>query len=165
MRSGVERETERVLLENYDKYYRLAYSYMKSEQDALDVVQESAYKAIRDCGQVKEQRYIGTWLYRIVVNTALDALRRRGREVALEEWQENSWQPSYAGLELWEILDRLDEKERTVVVLRYFHDLKLEDIAGILGENVNTVKARLYRTLKKMRMELEPEAVGRRGAV
>ena len=104
MRSGVERETERVLLENYDKYYRLAYSYMKSEQDALDVVQESAYKAIRDCGQVKEQRYIGTWLYRIVVNTALDALRRRGREVALEEWQENSWQPSYAGLELWEIL-------------------------------------------------------------
>lgn len=155
-------ETERVLLENYDKYYRLAYSYMKSEQDALDVVQESAYKAIRDCGQVKEQRYIGTWLYRIVVNTALDALRRRGREVALEEWQENSWQPSYAGLELWEILDRLDEKERTVVVLRYFHDLKLEDIAGILGENVNTVKARLYRTLKKMRMELEPEAVGRR---
>ena len=162
MRSGVERETERVLLENYDKYYRLAYSYMKSEQDALDVVQESAYKAIRDCGQVKEQRYIGTWLYRIVVNTALDALRRRGREVALEEWQENSWPPSYAGLELWEILDRLDEKERTVVVLRYFHDLKLEDIAGILGENVNTVKARLYRTLKKMRMELEPEAVGRR---
>ena len=162
MRSGVERETERVLLENYDKYYRLAYSYMKSEQDALDVVQESAYKAIRDCGQVKEQRYIGTWLYRIVVNTALDALRRRGREVALEEWQENSWQPSFAGLELWEILDRLDEKERTVVVLRYFHDLKLEDIAGILGENVNTVKARLYRTLKKMRMELEPEAVGRR---
>ncbi|HIX51271.1 MAG TPA: sigma-70 family RNA polymerase sigma factor [Candidatus Lachnoclostridium stercoripullorum] len=162
MRSGVEMETERVLLENYDKYYRLAYSYMKSEQDALDVVQESAYKAIRDCGQVKEQRYIGTWLYRIVVNTALDALRRRGREVALEEWQENSWQPSYAGLELWEILDRLDEKERTVVVLRYFHDLKLEDIAGILGENVNTVKARLYRTLKKMRMELEPEAVGRR---
>ena len=162
MRSGVERETERVLLENYDKYYRLAYSYMKSEQDALDVVQESAYKAIRDCGQVKEQRYIGTWLYRIVVNTALDALRRRGREVALEEWQENSWQPSYAGLELWEILDRLDEKERTVVVLRYFHDLKLEDIAGILGENVNTVKARLYRTLKKMRMELEPEVVGRR---
>ena len=162
MRSGVERETERVLLENYDKYYRLAYSYMKSEQDALDVGQESAYKAIRDCGQVKEQRYIGTWLYRIVVNTALDALRRRGREVALEEWQENSWQPSYAGLELWEILDRLDEKERTVVVLRYFHDLKLEDIAGILGENVNTVKARLYRTLKKMRMELEPEAVGRR---
>lgn len=163
MGNGMEKETERILLENYDKYYRLAYSYMKSEHDALDVVQESAYKAIRDCGKVKERRYLSTWLYRIVVNTALDALRRQGREVSLEEQkQEESWQPSYEGIELREILDRLDEKEKTVVVLRYFHDLKLEDIAGILGENVNTVKARLYRTLKKMRMELEPEAVGRR---
>ena len=148
MGNGMEKETERILLENYDKYYRLAYSYMKSEHDALDVVQESAYKAIRDCGKVKERRYLSTWLYRIVVNTALDALRRQGRE---------SWQPSYEGIELREILDRLDEKEKTVVVLRYFHDLKLEDIGEILGENVNTVKARLYRTLKKMRLELEPE--------
>ena len=158
MGNGMEKETERILLENYDKYYRLAYSYMKSEHDALDVVQESAYKAIRDCGKVKERRYLSTWLYRIVVNTALDALRRQGREVSLEEQkQEESWQPSYEGLELREILDRLDEKEKTVVVLRYFHDLKLEDIGEILGENVNTVKARLYRTLKKMRLELEPE--------
>ena len=92
------------------------------------------------------------------MNTALDALRRQGREVSLEEQkQEESWQPSYEGIELREILDRLDEKEKTVVVLRYFHDLKLEDIGEILGENVNTVKARLYRTLKKMRLELEPE--------
>ena len=92
------------------------------------------------------------------MNTALDALRRQGREVSLEEQKkEESWQPSYEGIELREILDRLDEKEKTVVVLRYFHDLKLEDIGEILGENVNTVKARLYRTLKKMRLELEPE--------
>ena len=77
MGNGMEKETERILLENYDKYYRLAYSYMKSEHDALDVVQESAYKAIRDCGKVKERRYLGTWLYRIAVNTALDALRRQ----------------------------------------------------------------------------------------
>ena len=48
MGNGMEKETERILLENYDKYYRLAYSYMKSEHDPLDVVQESAYKAIRD---------------------------------------------------------------------------------------------------------------------
>ena len=101
MGNGMEKETERILLENYDKYYRLAYSYMKSEHDALDVVQESAYKATRDCGKVKERRYLGTWLYRIVVNTALDALRRQGREVSLEEQKkEESWQPSYEGIEL-----------------------------------------------------------------
>ena len=73
-------------------FYRLAYSYVQNRDAALDVVQESAYKAIRDCGRVKEKKYIGTWIYRIVVNTALDALRRRGRETSLEEgWREESW--------------------------------------------------------------------------
>ena len=42
-------ETEQILTENYERYYRLAYSYMRNEDDALDVVQESAYRAIRDC--------------------------------------------------------------------------------------------------------------------
>lgn len=163
MKSGAEKETEKILLENYEKYYRLAYSYVKTEHDALDVVQESAYKAIRDCGKVRERKYIGTWIYRIVVNTALDLLRRQGREVSLDESRAGEeWQPPGEDLELWDVLDRLNEKEKTVVVLRYFHDLKLEDIADILGENVNTVKARLYRTLKKLRLELGPESSGKR---
>ena len=163
MKSGAEKETEKILLENYEKYYRLAYSYVKTEHDALHVVQESAYKAIRDCGKVRERKYIGTWIYRIVVNTALDLLRRQGREVSLDESRAGEeWQPPGEDLELWDVLDRLNEKEKTVVVLRYFHDLKLEDIGEILGENVNTVKARLYRTLKKLRLELGPESSGKR---
>ena len=163
MKSGAEKETEKILLENYEKYYRLAYSYVKTEHDALDVVQESAYKAIRDCGKVRERKYIGTWIYRIVVNTALDLLRRQGREVSLDESRAGEeWQPPGEDLELRGVLDRLNEKEKTVVVLRYFYDMKLEDIADILGENVNTVKARLYRTLKKLRLELGPESSGKR---
>ena len=135
MKSGAEKETEKILLENYEKYYRLAYSYVKTEHDALDVVQESAYKAIRDCGKVRERKYIGTWIYRIVVNTALDLLRRQGREVSLDESRAGEeWQPPGEDLELRDVLDRLNEKEKTVVVLRYFHDLKLEDIADILGK-------------------------------
>ena len=52
MGSKQETEVERLLLENYETYYRLAYSYVRQEQDALDIVQESAYKAIRDCKTV-----------------------------------------------------------------------------------------------------------------
>ena len=51
-------DTERILTDNYEKYYRLAYSYMRNEDDALDVVQESAYRAIRDCGKVKNKMCI-----------------------------------------------------------------------------------------------------------
>ncbi len=156
MKNRLESETERVLLENYEKYYRLAYSYVRSEQDALDIVQESAYKAIRDCGKVREERYIGTWIYRIVVNTAMDMLRRQGKEFPAEQERQEDWvQPSYERLELEEILNRLDGRERTIVILRYFQDMKLEEIGEVLGENVNTVKTKLYRALKKMRLELE----------
>lgn len=61
------------------------------------------------------------------------------------------------GLELRTVLNQLDDKSRTIILLRYFEDLKLEDIADIVGDNLNTVKARLYRSLKKLRLNLEAE--------
>lgn len=150
-------DTERILTDNYEKYYRLAYSYMRNEDDALDVVQESAYRAIRDCGKVKNKDYLSTWIYRIVVNTALDMLRRKKKENITEELPEIPVEDQYQDLELRTVLNQLDDKSRTIILLRYFEDLKLEDIADIVGDNLNTVKARLYRSLKKLRLNLEAE--------
>ena len=150
-------DTERILTDNYEKYYRLAYSYMRNEDDALDVVQESAYRAIRDCGKVKNKDYLSTWIYRIVVNTALDLLRKKKKETLTEELPEIQVEDQYQETELRTILNQLDHKSKTIIILRYFEDLKLEDIADILGDNLNTVKARLYRSLKKLRLNLEAE--------
>ena len=58
-------------------------------------------------------------------------------------------------MDLRGVLERLDDRSRTVVILRYFEDMKLEDVARTVGENLNTVKARLYRALKKLRLDLE----------
>jgi len=150
-------DTERIITDNYEKYYRLAYSYMRNEDDALDVVQESAYRAIRDCGKVKNKDYLSTWIYRIVVNTALDLLRKKKKETLTEELPEIPVEDQYQETELRTILNQLDHKSKTIIILRYFEDLKLEDIADILGDNLNTVKARLYRSLKKLRLNLEAE--------
>ncbi len=150
-------ETEQILTDNYERYYRLAYSYMRNEDDALDVVQESAYRAIRDCRKVRNKDYLSTWIYRIVVNTALDMLRRKKKETTTEELPEIPVEDQYRDLELQTVLNQLDDKSRTIILLRYFEDLKLEDIADIVGDNLNTVKARLYRSLKKLRLNLEAE--------
>ena len=150
-------ETEQILTENYERYYRLAYSYMRNEDDALDVVQESAYRAIRDCRKVRNKDYLSTWIYRIVVNTALDMLRRKKKENITEELPEIPVEDQYQDLELRTVLNQLDDKSRTIILLRYFEDLKLEDIADIVGDNLNTVKARLYRSLKKLRLNLQAE--------
>lgn len=157
---GLKKEAaiELLLLDNYEMYYRLAYSYVRQEQDALDIVQESAYKAIKDCHKVKNPQYLSTWLYRIVINTALDLLRKRKREKLWDTVPEAVWEDRYGDVDLKYMLEQLDEKSRTVVILRYFEDMKLDEIANILNENLNTVKARLYRTLKKLRMDLEAGA-------
>lgn len=158
MKTTRQQETEQILLDHYQQLYRLALSYVKTEADALDVVQESAYKAYRDCRKVNESLHLKTWIYRIVINTSLDFLRKKGREVPLEEWgPEPGNSSAYENLEVMELINHLSDKEKALIILRYFQDLKLEEIAEVLNENVNTVKARLYRTLKKLRLELEPE--------
>ena len=144
-------EAERILTTEYEKFYRLAYSYVQNKEDALDVVQESAYKVIRDCGRVRQAKYLSTWIYRVVINTSLDLLRRRSRESAAEVLPEIPSEECYGEMELRQVLGCLDEKSRAVQILRYFEDMKLEDIAGVLEENTSTVKARLYRSLKKLR--------------
>ena len=153
----ITQQTEQILIEHYERFYRLAYSYVQNREDALDVVQESACKAIRDCGQVKNPPYLSTWIYRIVVNTALDLLRRNKKEIITEELPDIPIEDQYQELDLKTALNSLDEKSRTVIVLRYFEDMKLEDISRIVDENLNTVKARLYRALKKLRITMEPE--------
>ena len=67
-------------------------------------------------------------------------------------------------------LQQLDEKERTIVICKYFEDMTLDEIADTEKENVNTVKSRLYRALKKLRVYLEEPAgsgssrTGKRGS-
>ena len=60
-RDSITVQTEQVLIEKYDRLYRLAYSYVYNEDDALDIVQESACKAIRDCGQVKNTDFLSSF--------------------------------------------------------------------------------------------------------
>lgn len=153
MSNTIQEQVEEKLLESYESLYRLAYSYVHSEQDALDIVQESAYRAIKNAGQLRNEAYIQTWLWRIVMNTAVDYLRGSSREIAQEEFREESVDHSYSEVETLENLQALNEKERAVIILRFFEDQKLEEIAQILNENVNTVKTVLYRSLKKLRID------------
>ena len=145
-----EQAVERALTEGYEKYYRLAYSYVHYEADALDIVQEAAYKAILKSDSLKEPQYVETWVYRIVVNEACSFLRSRKESADVEEIQAAS-----ENIDLKRAIENLDPKDRAIVVLRFFEDRQLEEIAKILDENLNTVKSRLYRVMKKLRLNLE----------
>ena len=94
-----EQAVEHALTEGYEKYYRLAYSYVHNEADALDIVQEAAYKAILKSDSLKEPQYVETWVYRIVVNEACSFLRSRKESTDVDEIQAAS-EDTYENIDL-----------------------------------------------------------------
>ncbi len=153
-RKALQEKVEEQILDSYEALYRLAYTYVHNEDDAMDIVQESVYKAMKNATEVKQEAYIRTWLWRITVNTAIDFIRGNQREVAVEAVYEDGREDQYQDMDTIEALEVLDDRERAVVVLRFFEDRKIQDVAEILNENVNTVKSILYRSLKKLKIQL-----------
>lgn len=148
-----------LIIENKENFYRLAFSYVKNKDDALDIVQESIHKALLSLGNLKDEQKLKTWFYRIVVNKSLDFLRKHRRVIVMDdatlELYSNGYHDVYQDSDLERCLDYLPEKLRTVIILRYFEDLKIQEIADILKENQNTIKTRLYRALSMLRIQME----------
>ena len=157
---GAEKEAlvHECLVANYEKYYRIAYSYVFQEQDAMDIVQEGAYRAILKSDSLKNPAYVDTWICRIMMNEAVRFLEKyRGRTAPMEEVPEEGREDGIEDLDLQQALLKLNEEERRIVVLRYFEEEKLETIAAAMGLKVNPVKSRLYRAVEKLKTYMEPQ--------
>lgn len=154
---------EQIILEKYNQYYRLAYSYTYNEADANDIVQNGAYKAIRSCHTLKEPEFASTWVYRIMLNECF-SYTRIPRHISYENMLDENGielglaEDTYTNIDLQKAIDALSDKDKAVIILKYFEDKTLEEIADILDENINTIKSRLYRSLKKLRDGLSDEA-------
>lgn len=149
-----EQKIEQILLENYNRYYRLAYSYVHNEADAADIVQNGAYRAILKSDTLKQEEYAATWVYRIMLNEIFRFLKNE-IPISIEDMAvETGREDVYENIDLRRALDAMPQEDKAVIELKYFEDMKFEDIAQVLGENVNTVKSRLYRALRKLRLEL-----------
>ena len=142
------------ILNGQTDFYRLAVSYVKNRDAALDVVQEAIVKALSKVDTVREPAYLKTWFYRILINEAMNHFRRNRNLVSLEEVMVDraveSGDPGER-LDLYDAIDRLSFQEQTVIKLRYFEDMKLEEIAQATGANLNTVKYRLYKAIRKLK--------------
>lgn len=66
--------------DNQEKLYRIAFSYSKNEEAALDIVQEAITKALKNINKLSEESYIKTWFYRILINESLQYIRKNKRE-------------------------------------------------------------------------------------
>lgn len=153
-------ELQTYIQENRNAHYRLAYSYTKHAEDAWDIVQESIEKAIRSIQKSNFPESLNNWFYRILINTSLDYLRRNKRfvlteSVILENMIEH--EDHYENVDLEKAMDHIPTEIRTIINLRYFEDLKISDIAIMLEQNENTIKTKLYRGLRLLRLELKED--------
>lgn len=145
------------LFQTYEEeIYRMAFIYLKNANDALDVVQETAYKSFKTLPKLKEPRYFKTWLIRIAINHFIDLLRQRKKVVQLfPNYEETLFVEEEENvsltISLQELLNLLKEDEKSVVMLRFYQDYTLQEIADVLDIPVGTAKTILYRSLRKLR--------------
>jgi len=162
----------RVLVERHARAaFRLAFRLMRDERDAEDVVQESFIRAHRRLPAFEARSNFGTWLHRIIVNCALDALRSRDgrgttrREEPVEIPDTLAFDgPSPEQLarsgeirrRLEESMEMLTTQERVAFTLRHHEGRSIEDIGEALGIQHSAAKHAVFRAVRKLRAALEP---------
>ncbi|RKN72375.1 RNA polymerase sigma factor [Paenibacillus ginsengarvi] len=162
MNKNMEKLLIQCITEHKENVYRLAYSYVKNAEDALDIVQDAIQKAFTSASGLKSESTMKSWFYRIVINTSLDFLRKHKRVRPVDDVTLELHGPIvedvYQNVDLEQAMEELPTAYRTVIVLRYFEDLKIEEMAEVLNENVNTVKTRLYQALNKLRVKMKDDS-------
>lgn len=153
---------EKTILEHQRMLYRIAFSIIKDEQLALDAVQETIVKAYSQIHQLRQPEYIKTWLVRICMNEANGLCRKqitqRQRQTELQAYQgvtEDASPTEYS--DLFQAVMALESKLRTVIVLRFFEELKFDEIAAMTQTNVNTIKSQVYKGLDLLKAQLKQE--------
>ncbi len=165
----------RTLVERYKKrVYGLALDLTGNHHDAEDLSQEVFIKAYRSLGAFRGDAKLGSWLYRITVNMAINKRRRRAfaalifrddldRPTAGQDLSasgdaggdpERSAESGLIQLHVERALRRLPPRQRAVFVLRHYHDLPLKEVASVLSVSEGTVKSLLFRAIRRLRKEL-----------
>jgi len=166
---------EEIIAENESKVFNTIYSFVGDYDDALDLTQETFICAYRSIGKFRQESSISTWLYRIALNQCKKSYTRKKRWNSIfagslddPETRRQIMDRASEGKSAMEIMEMnedhaiirreissLPKKHRSVIILKYQQALSYEEIACILGCSVGTVRSRLSRAKKNLKLRLE----------
>lgn len=143
---------------NKGSMYKVARSYLRSDEDAADAIQETILTCYEKLQDLREPRYFKTWLIRILINKCKDILRKNQELGLLEEIPERA-DPDTAqkNVEFMELLNGLDEKYRTILILYYVEGFNTREIGELLEVKEQTVRTRLVRARQSYAREYQKE--------
>jgi len=154
---GDEKAFQELIHHEKNKLYRMAYMYVKNENDALDIVQDAIYKAFISIKSLKNPQYFSTWLSRILINSALDFIKKNERIILTNEMDVLPKEQNLGieeKMDLAGAIERLDVPYKTVIILRYYQDLTIKQIAEMLHCPEGTIKTRLHRAINLLKSDL-----------
>lgn len=131
--------------------YKVAKSYLRSEEDVADVMQDTVLSAYEHIRELKNVSYFKTWLTRILINHCKNMLRQQKRCIVSEEVPETSDTVPPDDREFYALVGELPEDYRMIFLLYYGEGFRTGEIAQILELNENTVKSRLRRGREKLK--------------
>ncbi len=171
--SRCQQGDQEALKEIFDKYnkkvYRIAYGVVRQREEALDVVQEVFIKLFRSIKNFKGKSHFYTYLYRMVMNTAIDHKRKAGKQFTSSLDEEGSFEPSEEAekgpervllqKELEEkvklAMDKLPDEQRAALIYRDVEGLSYQEMAEAMGCSIGTVMSRLHYGRKRMQESLK----------
>jgi RNA polymerase sigma-70 factor (ECF subfamily) len=144
------KESFGILIKNNKEYlYKMAFLYVKDEQDALEVIHETVYRAFLNIEKLKKAKFFNTWITRILINVSIDFLKKKGKNEMLDEStpirKEKCEISTEEKLDLYNAIDLLNDNYKTVIIMMYFNDMKIKDISKVMEIPENTVKTYLRR--------------------
>jgi RNA polymerase sigma-70 factor (ECF subfamily) len=174
---GGDRRAFAELVELYkDKIFHLGYRMLNQKQEAEDVVQETFLRVYTNLDRYDENQKFSTWIYRIATNLCIDRLRKRKPSYSIDaemtDGEGTDWHAMLASSDagpdeelilsetqqnIREAIQSLPDKYKSVVILRYLHDMSLQEIGDVLEMPVTTVKTRVHRGREFLRKKLDSE--------
>ncbi|NMM64066.1 sigma-70 family RNA polymerase sigma factor [Clostridium sp. P21] len=149
-----------------ENLYKIAFAYLKNEQEALDVVGDTIYKVYIDIDKLKNPEFFKTWITRIVINNSINRLKKNNRVILIDEYEKiDNFNFNDLDIEtdipkcidLYNAIDSLNVKSKTIIILKYFQDMTISEISKLLEIPEGTVKVYIHRALKKLKIQLREE--------
>jgi RNA polymerase sigma-70 factor (ECF subfamily) len=169
-KNGSESDFETLILSCQGKAYSIAYRYLNNQEDAMDALQESFIKAYRSLATFKGNSSFQTWIYRIVVNTCYDILRKKKSRIQADSLYKTDGDDEYMievpdqdkgpedlaidqeeSRDIFRVLEMLPLDQKEIILLRDVEGYSYEEIVDILSINMGTVKSRISRARLRLR--------------
>jgi RNA polymerase sigma-70 factor (ECF subfamily) len=163
--AGNREAFDEIVVRHRRNVYQLCYRFVGNHEDASDLAQDVFVRAFKGLRRFKGDSALGTWLYRVGVNTCLNRLAVKRPEMQpidaaprVDQRAEDPLERVMRGERAAVVqaaINRLPPKQRATVVLRIYQELTHEEIAGVLGSSVGAVKANFFHALGNLRRWLQ----------